>query len=281
MERKVLGFAGRRLSYLTRDGEGTPVVFLHGMTNAATAWPSFFDAVAPRRCFALDFPGHGESDRFDNYGFDVDRDAVLALLDMLDTPVVLVGHSMGGLAAAAERPEAVRGVYLEDVTPLFVENPAVRSFALLPGVFRLPRLVGEKTAERHPAGWLVQQIGTFRHDERRSVRDALPAAAVEDWAAQAAGLDVERVGPKLSIAAPSTPPIEQLRRFSGPVHVAYGDLASGSMVPPGELDTMRTINPSLTATRFEGGGHLLHGQFPALFAADVASFIGRVDQAPT
>lgn len=280
MERKVFRFAGRHLSYLAEGGEGTPVVFLHGLTNAATAWPSLFDAVASRPCIALDLPGHGGSDRFDSYGYDVDRDAVLALLDEIGSAVVLVGHSMGGLAAcaaAAEQPEAVAGLYLEDVTPLFLENPARRSFALLQGVFSLPSLVGEMNTEGHQVSWLAEQIGTFRHDEHRSVSEALPASAVQHWAEQAAGVDVERVGPKLSTAAPSTPPVEQLQRFTGPAHVAHGDPASGSMVQPSELDTMRAINPPVTATRFEGGGHLLHAQFPTRFADDLASFVHRVD----
>lgn len=237
--------------------------------------------MAPRPCLAIDFPGHGDSDRFERYHFDLERDGVLGLLGLIGQPAILVGHSMGGLAAcaaAAAQPELVVGVFLEDVTPLFLDNPERRSFPLLPGVFRIPRLVATMRAEGRSTAWLTEQIGTFRHDEYRSVSEALPAVAVADWAEQATTIDPERVGPKLSTDPSEMPPQEQLRRYRGPLHVAHGDPGSGTMVPTAEIDAVRTLRPDLTTTsRYPGGGHLLHGQFPDRFARDLRAFVERVD----
>src|SRR4051794_27461740 len=191
IERKHVATPEGQLSFLHRPGSGTPVVFLHGMTNAAIAWPPFFDAVNPQPCSALDFPGHGESDRWPRYHFDVDRDAVVALLDTLDQPGVLVGHSMGGLAAcaaAALRPDLVAGVYLEDVTPLFIDNPDRRNYVLLPGVFSIPGLVDRMHTDGLPVSWLAGQMAPFAYDRPHTVGEALTADAIADWADQASNL---------------------------------------------------------------------------------------------
>ena len=96
-----------------RDGStaGAPIVLLHGVAATAVAW----DAVARRLAgagrvvYALDFRGHGESDRPESgydlatYGSDL-ADAVDALV--LEGPG-LAGHSLGAWvildAIAAER----------------------------------------------------------------------------------------------------------------------------------------------------------------------------------
>ena len=68
--------------------------------------------------FALDFRGHGKSGRADRYlvsDYVVDVREFIA--DQFETPVVLYGHSLGAMVAvalAAEIPERVRAIVLED-----------------------------------------------------------------------------------------------------------------------------------------------------------------------
>lgn len=84
------------------------------------------DELAPTHTVvAVDLPGHGDSPcPEDATAFT--RDAALADLDdvlaTLDTPPVLVGHSLGGylaLAHAATRPEASRGIVVLNTGPGF------------------------------------------------------------------------------------------------------------------------------------------------------------------
>ncbi|HLH77001.1 MAG TPA: alpha/beta hydrolase [Candidatus Binataceae bacterium] len=103
-ENRYITLNGLRLHYADWGGDdalGT-FVLLHGGA-ANTHW---WDAVAPAltgqgRVLALDFRGHGESqwaapDSYGPKGYVADTEAFLS---QLKVPVVLVGHSMGGMVA--------------------------------------------------------------------------------------------------------------------------------------------------------------------------------------
>lgn len=88
---------GVRLHYL-EAGDGTPLVWLPGWTQPARGFSGQLAALSDSyRCLALDFRGHGESDR-PSYGYRVSRLArdCLDLLDHLGLEdAVLLGHSAG------------------------------------------------------------------------------------------------------------------------------------------------------------------------------------------
>ncbi|MGA9275809.1 alpha/beta fold hydrolase [Ilumatobacter sp.] len=107
-----------------RSGSGPAIVLLHGLGMDAHTWDACAALLAERfTVVAVDLPGHGESPCPDDPAAFT-RDAALAdlddVLDTLDGPVVLVGHSLGGylaLAHAATRPEATRGIVVLNTGP--------------------------------------------------------------------------------------------------------------------------------------------------------------------
>lgn len=111
-----------RLHLLDWGGNGPTVLLLHGLLEHAHAW----DFVAPRlvgggyRVLALDWRGHGDSEWIGVGGYYhfSDYSADLAfLLRTLDTPVALIGHSMGAVAAvgyAGTEPDRVRALVAVD-----------------------------------------------------------------------------------------------------------------------------------------------------------------------
>jgi len=99
--RFVGGATGSRL-HLLELGSGRPVLFLHGVTLAATVWSGQLAALAGDfHVLALDLTGHGRSEagpgRLQLDGVVADVVAALEALELED--VVLVGHSMGGMVA--------------------------------------------------------------------------------------------------------------------------------------------------------------------------------------
>ncbi|MFC6993011.1 alpha/beta fold hydrolase [Haladaptatus sp. GCM10025707] len=89
--------------YLTA-GEGDPIVLLHGIgLDAATvSWRHTLPVLAEdHEVYALDFPGHGESEKPNRrYTTDYYQDVLAAFLDDLDIDSpTLVGISMGGAVA--------------------------------------------------------------------------------------------------------------------------------------------------------------------------------------
>lgn len=111
---------GIQVAY-TDEGEGIPLLFVHGFPLSRGAWCKQVEAFkASHRVIAPDLRGLGESEATAGPVpmslFAEDLHALLQHLETVDTgPVILVGHSMGGyvaLAFAKAYPQALRGLVL-------------------------------------------------------------------------------------------------------------------------------------------------------------------------
>jgi pimeloyl-ACP methyl ester carboxylesterase len=110
-----LELAGRSTRALELEGEGKPIVLLHGYADSADTWRLVLDrlARADRRALAVDLPGFGAADPLDDGPVLPQLDAMAAAAveyaheQAHGAPVVLGGNSLGGALAlrAAERPE--------------------------------------------------------------------------------------------------------------------------------------------------------------------------------
>jgi len=108
---------GGRIGYDV-EGEGALVVLVPGMGDLRATYrflaPSIRDA--GYRVVSTDLRGHGDSDStFESYGDTETSGDIVALVEELGGPAVIVGNSMGAAAAvlvAAERADLVRGLVL-------------------------------------------------------------------------------------------------------------------------------------------------------------------------
>jgi haloalkane dehalogenase len=109
------------------EGDGPPVVFLHGEPTWSFLWRTVIPPVvhAGYRCIAPDLPGFGRSDKptaIDWYTYDRHTEAMAVLLDELDiTGATLVVHDWGGpigLRLAVEHAQRVDRLVILD-TGLF------------------------------------------------------------------------------------------------------------------------------------------------------------------
>ncbi len=120
------------------DPSARPVVLAHGGGQTRHAWGGAAEALARRgwHAFALDLRGHGESDwsPLGEYDFEFFAHDLSDVAAALPEPPVLVGASLGGIAAMIAQGESEHetfsAVVLVDVTPrLETEGVArVRSF---------------------------------------------------------------------------------------------------------------------------------------------------------
>lgn len=108
---------GIQIAY-TDEGEGLPLLFIHGFPLNRQAWSRQIEAFKSRhRVIAPDLRGFGESGS-STAPVSMSRFAedIWALLEHLVTgPVILAGHSMGGyiaLAFAKAYPQCLRGLAL-------------------------------------------------------------------------------------------------------------------------------------------------------------------------
>lgn len=117
-------------------GPRAAVLVVHGLAEHSGRYVHVLEALSARGFAGLgvDLRGHGHSagarvyvDRFGDYLDDVDRAAAHARTLWPDVPLFILGHSMGGLVAAAhalDRPDGVAGYVLI--------SPGVRSAIKVP-----------------------------------------------------------------------------------------------------------------------------------------------------
>lgn len=198
---RARGYRSRRLHTgggvvhaLSVRGSGTlgPVVVLHGLSSSAADYVPLLEALRPwfGQVLAPDLPGHGFSS-LPAGGLDASgmRSTMIEALDALlpdrGEPAVLVGNSLGGLAAvrfAAERPERVRALVLLSPGGAPMAAPELRQFLQ---AFHLPDharavdfvdvVIGERHHARHLLAWAVRQ-----RLERPSIRQLIGRIQPED-----------------------------------------------------------------------------------------------------
>ena len=105
-----------KLAYLS-PGSGEPVVLIHGLGSAATAWKPIVPKLEKKfKVITLDLPGHGNADWVDHRSLEPEVLAKL-VFDLMDENglerINLVGNSLGGWVAlemAAMKPERVKSL---------------------------------------------------------------------------------------------------------------------------------------------------------------------------
>jgi pimeloyl-ACP methyl ester carboxylesterase len=92
----------------------TPVVLVHGAWHGGWCWDPFMPYLTARGLapHAPDLPGHGNNPMpMKDITLDSYADCIVDVLDSLDEPAILVGHSLAGAtisAAAERRPDKVK-----------------------------------------------------------------------------------------------------------------------------------------------------------------------------
>ena len=163
------------LDYGDRHSPRLPVVCLPGLTRTVEDFAVLAAALASdRRVLSLDYRGRGRSDYDPNpahYAIAVETADVVTVMAALDAiPAIVVGTSRGGLIAmtlAAEKPELLAGVVLNDIGPV-VE---------IEGVLRIKGYVGQL---QHPGSY--QEAAEFL---RSSTGSQFPKLGAADWLAAA------------------------------------------------------------------------------------------------
>ncbi len=126
-DRHFVGVLDAQMAYVD-EGEGDPIVFLHGNPTSSYLWRNVIPHLAGQgRCLAPDLIGMGESSKVEGclYTYEDQSRYLNAWFEALglDSNIILVVHDWGGglgLDWARRNPGAVQGIaYMETlVTPL-------------------------------------------------------------------------------------------------------------------------------------------------------------------
>ncbi len=261
------------------SGGGAPgepaVVLAHASLFRAEDWENVFPRLATRyRTVAYDARGHGRSGRAADYALRPFADDLARVLrDVVRTPAVLIGHSLGALAslaAAADAPALVAGLVLEEpalgygapwprqtYAPLRDALAAGDTTALQKAVARLalpsPGPRGERTYGEMRGFYAAERVVTYFRDVDPAFIDARVAG--EDDAALIASW---------------------IGRVAAPTLVLAGEPRLGSTVDDAAEWRMKKAIADVAVRRFPGTGHLVHGYRPEQFLENIEPFLRRL-----
>ena len=247
---------------LTRcGGAGRPLVLVHGLMGRGSTWSRQLPwLTALGEVFTYDAPWHRGRDVDDARPISTERfvgdlgDAVGALGE----PAVLIGHSMGGLHSwclAAERPELVRGLVVEDMAPDFrgrTTGPWEPWLHALPVEFATAQRVHDEFGpvagqyfleafERTDTGWRL-------HGHPKVWIEIAAEWGTRDYWSQWKAVQA----PALLIEA------------------------GNSVTPPGQMREMCRTGRRAAYVHVPGAGHLVHDDAPAVYREAVESFLATL-----
>ncbi len=270
---------GVRLSSLRTSGQES-LLMLHGVGRAGRTFSSLA-MMFPERFHvrALDFRGHGSSGRA-NVAYrviDYVRDAVAAI-DALPAPVILYGHSLGALvsaAAAAERPERITAVILED--PPSAEFWARLGETQYHPVFQaMRRWAGrlDLTISELADGFGNEIVKSWSDGRQLRIRDVRDSVSLRFSAACIRELDPAVMDSILQEHWLSD--YDYTRVFSSircPLLLLRGNPDMGGMLSEENARQLQQLTPSMIRLDFPSVGHLLHWQVRSEVAGQVSAFL--------
>jgi pimeloyl-ACP methyl ester carboxylesterase len=259
------------INYAEGPPAGAPLVLLSGITGWWQTWLPIMPALSLRwHIYALDFRGHGKSDRVaGGYQWEAyAEDTISFLKERVGEPAILMGHSLGAMVTiqiAAQAPERVRAIVLED-PPLFSNKGA--------------RLRESGTYNRFLA-W--RDLARTNY----SLETWLPALAGINPADTAVGLryrartlsllDPDVLTQVLDGSGTEKHDIEAyLQQISCPALLLRGDPALGGAIQDRDVERLISLFPACLIVPMPEVGHGIHSQQPVEFSNVVSAFLETV-----
>ncbi|MBW2287827.1 MAG: 2-succinyl-6-hydroxy-2,4-cyclohexadiene-1-carboxylate synthase [Deltaproteobacteria bacterium] len=256
------------------DGDGIPVVILHGFTGSCASVEGIArDLSDHHRMLRIDFIGHGASDapaEREPYHFDRCVDQIADVIGQLaHGPAHLIGYSMGGrvaLGLCVARPELVKSATVIGARA-GIENAAERAErvrddeALADSIERegVPAFVTRWMAL--PLFASQRRLGTARLAQERKQR----------LANRAHGL----ANSLRAMGAGAQPPLHaRLAEICAPVCLVVGDEDARFA---GIANALADDLPHARVETIPGSGHAAHIENPEAFLKVVRAFIDEVE----
>lgn len=242
-----------------RGGGGRPLVLVHGLMGRGSTWSRQLPWLTRLgSVYTYDAPWHrGRGvDGAEPIGTEHFVAELAAAVETIAAPVVLLGHSMGALHSwclAADRPELVSALVVEDMAPDFVgrtTGPWEPWLRALPEEFETAAAVEAEFGpvagryfleafDRTETGWRLHG------DPSRWIAIAAEWGTRDYW--------------------------RQWRSVTVPVLLIE---AGDSVTPPGQMRAMAQSAAGLAGyVRIPGAGHLVHDDAPQAYRDAVEAFL--------
>ena len=243
------------LNTVTYDGPaGTPLLIAHGLFGSARNWGVIAKRLSETRpVITVDMRNHGLSPWYNSHSYS---DLADDLAQVIDQPMDVLGHSMGGKAAmvlALENPHLINRLIVADIAPVGYGHSQM-------GPIEAMRRVDLNTVES-------------RSDAKEQLGDLEPGVA--DFLLQS--LDMKEKCWRLNLDVLSAdmdkiigfPDISG--QFDGPTLFLSG--GTSDYVQRDARPQIKALFPNAKFAKIPGAGHWLHAEKPREFGAAVSAFL--------
>jgi pimeloyl-ACP methyl ester carboxylesterase len=275
--RSFIGFEGQVLQAdECGPADGPHVVLLHGGGQTRYAWSHATTrfAAAGYRTTAVDLRGHGESDWASdgNYTMDAHAHDISAVIDAIGQPVVLVGASVGGLAALL----AVGFRNQADVQALVLVDVVTR-----PNLDGAQRVIDFMSQHRNGFDTLDDAAGAVSAYLPHRTRPVDPAGLKKNLKRTQDGRWMWRWDPRLAAGDRHIKPhgdadrLEQIAtRLTIPMLLVRG--TQSDIVTPEAADAFLQFVPAAEVIDVSDAGHMVAGDNNEIFTSAVLDFMERL-----
>ena len=251
----------------TEQGEGEPLIILHGLYGSGKNWSGHARWLAEHyRVISPDLRNHGRSPHADRMDYPAMAGDVLALMDRADCEQALVmGHSMGGKVAmtlALSQPARVSGLVVVDIAPVDY-GP------------------GESEHDHILTALAAMDLDSLarRSDADHALQEAVPEALVRQFLLTNLERQGEHWGWRIPVATlqAALPDLADFpatdATYDGPVLFLRG---GESGYQHARYDAaIKHHFPQAQQVAIAGAGHWLHVEQPKVFASTLADWLHR------
>jgi pimeloyl-ACP methyl ester carboxylesterase len=255
------------MNYGEGPQNGAPLVLLHG----ATLWWRDFEPIIPSlmqswQVYACDMRGHGKSSHTPGKyrALDFASDVIQFIQTQIQEPVVIIGHSGGGiytLIVAGQIPKMVQASILLDPATI-ARNTPIQSI-------------------RGPGDWVIGIGDVF--ESRRAMKDFLLESnpdidelGLQITESMIRSIDPDFISTLIKNRFCDDLNLEQeLTKITCPALMLYGTLELGSIVPESEVEFLKQHIPQITAVRISGAGHSPHWEQTQATIGYIYDFLKR------
>ena len=230
------------------------LLIAHGLFGSARNWGVLAKRLsAERQVKVVDMRNHGASPWYDTQSYE---DMAGDLAEVIDAPVDLLGHSMGGKASmvlALQNPIKINRLIVADIAPVTYSHTQM-------GPIEAMQRVDLATVEN-------------RADAKEQLRGLEPGVA--DFLLQSLDLKTKTWKLNINVLAAEMNKITGFpkvsEQFDGPTFFLSG--ANSDYVKSDYRADIKQLFPSAKFAKIPGAGHWLHAEKPREFEASVSAFL--------
>jgi len=280
---KTFRGSAANLHYVEGPKGGPALLLLHGLTQR---WQAFLQLMPQltqtHHLFAPDLRGHGRSARVkEGYrGEDYSHDILEFTDQIIQQPVVIFGHSLGGMVGvyvAGCRAQVVRGLiigdsklFMRDLNGSMYGEMFEKTLALLQASLDFARLKQGVTE-------MILHSPVYGEVLMKSL-PGCDEPYLTAWARSLSQLDPETV--KMTMdgrAAENWRPEEFLPKVKCPTLLMQADPKMGGLMADDDVKQARELLPNAQQVSLEGLGHSLHMSEAAPVVRVVTNFLSSLE----